>query len=76
MIPLVAHIPHSHTVPPDVRASLTLTDAELQWEILRLTDWYVDQLFSCVREMGGVATRIPYGRIFASVLIPSTHHRL
>lgn len=54
MISLIAHIPHSSIyVPPDVRDSLTLTDPKLRQEILRFTDWYVDELFSCVHEMGG-----------------------
>ena len=64
MIPLVAHIPHSSTfIPPDVRASLKLTDAELQREILRLTDWYVDELFVSVRELGGVEVAFPVSRL-------------
>jgi N-formylglutamate deformylase len=42
---------------------LRLGDAELRREILRLTDWYVDQLFSSVRELGGVEVVHPVSRL-------------
>jgi N-formylglutamate amidohydrolase len=51
--PLVAHIPHASTVVPDeVRAELLISHAELAEELLRLTDWYTDELFAGMREMG------------------------
>ena len=54
-IPLIANIPHSSTfIPESVRDTLVLDDQELQAELLRMTDWYVDELFSCVAELGGV----------------------
>jgi len=44
--PVVLHIPHASTyIPPDVCASLLLTDAELADELLRLTDHFTDELF-------------------------------
>jgi N-formylglutamate amidohydrolase len=42
----VIHIPHaSVTIPADMRATLTLTDAELENELLLMTDRYTDELF-------------------------------
>ena len=55
-LPLLAHIPHSSTImPPDVRKTLTVSDTALSLEILKMTDWFVDELFSCVPEMGGTS---------------------
>jgi N-formylglutamate amidohydrolase len=45
--PLVLHVPHSSTVvPPEVRPQLTVSDEELGLELLRMTDWYTDELFA------------------------------
>ncbi len=45
--PLVAHVPHASTViPPQVRTELLVSDEELADELLRLTDWYTDELFA------------------------------
>ena len=55
IIPLIAHIPHSATyIPPDLRSSFLLNDAELQQELLLMTDRYVDDLFAGVHEAGGI----------------------
>ena len=44
---VVVHIPHpSLVVPSDVAASLLLTPAELQHELLVMTDRYTDELFA------------------------------
>ncbi len=43
---LVLHIPHSsHFVPPEARRAILLDDADLQSELLRMTDAYTDELF-------------------------------
>jgi len=43
---LVLHVPHSSThIPDSVRPTLLLTEAEIQRELLQLTDWYTDELF-------------------------------
>ncbi|MBU2600730.1 MAG: N-formylglutamate amidohydrolase [Actinobacteria bacterium] len=53
--PLIAHVPHASTVvPPRVRReSIVLSDSDLQRELVRLTDWHTDRLFSWVLDTGG-----------------------
>ncbi len=47
VLPIVGHIPHASTlIPADVRESFVLDDHEVQREMLLLTDWYMDDLFS------------------------------
>ncbi len=51
--PLVAHLPHASTVIPDeVRAEFLIPHAALSDELLRLTDWYTDELFAGLSELG------------------------
>ena len=55
---VVLHIPHSSVeVPPDLRGQLCLSDEELRRELLRMTDWYTDELFYLPEE---VAQQIRY----------------
>jgi N-formylglutamate deformylase len=43
----VLHIPHSSTrIPPEERRSLHLSDQALQTELIKMTDWYTDELFN------------------------------
>lgn len=50
---VVAHIPHASTVIPDpVRAEILLDDASLAAELIRLTDWHTDRLFSWLLDHG------------------------
>lgn len=43
---VLLHIPHSSVdIPDDVRSTLVLSDDELLQELLRMTDWFTDQLF-------------------------------
>lgn len=52
--PYIAHVPHACTlVPTGIRAQMTLTDEELQRELVRMTDWHADHLFSWVLRHGG-----------------------
>ena len=48
MVPhAVLHVPHaSRRIPGDVRATLALTDRELERELDRLTDSFTDELFA------------------------------
>lgn len=53
-VPLVAHVPHASTyIPPRVRQDIVLTGPELRRELVRMTDWHADDLFSWVLEAGG-----------------------
>jgi N-formylglutamate amidohydrolase len=43
----ILHIPHSATIIPDEhRHRILLSDDELQTELLRMTDWFTDELFT------------------------------
>ena len=54
--PIVVHIPHASTVIPSViRAEILLDDAALDREIVRMTDWHVDALFSPLTNLGATA---------------------
>jgi N-formylglutamate amidohydrolase len=55
----VIHVPHASVhVPADVRASFLLSDAELERELLAMTDRYTDALFALPAES---ATSVVYG---------------
>ena len=52
-MPVVAHVPHSSMrIPDQVRAEIVLSDPELADELLRLTDWYTDELFAGLGDHG------------------------
>jgi N-formylglutamate deformylase len=54
-IPLIIHIPHSSLfIPGNERLTISLSDSELNEELLRMTDRYTDDLFSTAVELGGV----------------------
>ena len=53
--PVIIHIPHASANIPECEKKLALTAAELKRELLRMTDWYTDELF----DVGGeAATRL------------------
>jgi len=63
-VPLVVHVPHaSRVVPPDIRADILLTDAELEVELERVTDHDVDVLFEPVIALNGVMLVNGYSRL-------------
>ncbi len=46
--PRIFHIPHaSLSIPPDIRSSFLLSDADLESELIKITDSYTDELFVC-----------------------------
>jgi N-formylglutamate deformylase len=62
--PLLANVPHSSTLIPSwVRMPLLLTDHELEAELLRMTDRYVDELFGGVEAIGGTSVVYRYSRL-------------
>lgn len=60
---LVLHIPHSSAVIPDFEGYVS-TEDEIQQEIIKLTDWYTDDLFDSQEDDKVVA---PFSRIFCDV---------
>jgi N-formylglutamate deformylase len=59
----VLHVPHaSRTIPPDVRQKLLLDDAELELELLRMTDTYTDELFA-LPSLTAVSVGFPVSRL-------------
>ncbi len=52
-MPIVAHVPHASTwIPDPIRAEIVLSDEALTAELLRLTDWYTDDLFASLTDRG------------------------
>jgi N-formylglutamate deformylase len=59
----VLHIPHaSRTIPREVRQDLLLDDAALEFELLRMTDAYTDELFA-VSARAAVTLGYPVSRV-------------
>ena len=63
-VPIIANIPHSSTfIPPEIRSSFLLDNYDLQKELLKMTDLYTDELFSCITELGGISVVYTYSRL-------------
>ena len=59
----VLHIPHaSSIIPPEERNNIVLSDEALQQELLQITDWFTDDLFTSGRD-DCVALRFPVSRL-------------
>jgi len=55
-LPVLAHIPHASTfIPDDQRAAIVLDEHALAREVLRMTDWHTDRLFSWTVGQGATA---------------------
>lgn len=57
---LILHIPHSSTKIP-VKNGFTLSDALINAEILKLTDWYTDDLFHSAHD---ITIKADFSRLF------------
>jgi N-formylglutamate deformylase len=54
LVPLVAHIPHSSAeIPRWYANSYSISESELEKELVALTDWYTRELFGSVAKLGG-----------------------
>jgi N-formylglutamate deformylase len=59
----ILHIPHSSTViPSHARQHILLSDEELATELLQMTDWYTDELFTNANNLRAVV-RFPISRL-------------
>jgi N-formylglutamate deformylase len=62
-IPLILHIPHASNHIPD-KTGYIISDDELNQEMLLLTDWFTDDLFSFNE---GVTVQADFNRVFCDV---------
>ncbi len=60
---LILHIPHSSTDIP-IRVGYTASEDDINTEILKLTDWYTDDLF---QHPEAISIITPFSRIFCDV---------
>ena len=59
--PLIANIPHSSTfIPPNMIDLFSLSNDDLKSELLKMTDIYTDEIFSCITELGGISVVYTY----------------
>lgn len=50
--PIIIHVPHSSfLIPDDVRSGILLSDEDLYREIIKMTDWYTNELTESVAEI-------------------------
>ena len=62
-IPVVAHIPHSSSfIPEHVLSQFMISEDELHEENRKLVDWFCDDLYSPVAELGGTLLRYMVSR--------------
>jgi N-formylglutamate deformylase len=60
--PLILHIPHASASVPD-KEGFIVDDKVIEAEILKLTDWYTDELFNSPDE---IVVRAPFSRVFCA----------
>ncbi len=57
---LILHIPHSSIIIP-FKEGYSVSDVIINQEILKLTDWYTDDLFENEKD---ISIKTPFSRIF------------
>jgi N-formylglutamate amidohydrolase len=63
MATTIIHVPHASTeIPASERRAIVLSDAELSDELVRMTDWYTDELFD-LPEKRAESIRFPVSRL-------------
>ncbi len=63
-VPIIANIPHSSTfIPQEMKDSFSLNNNDLKIELLKMTDKYTDEIFSCITELGGISIIYTYSRL-------------
>lgn len=61
---MIFHIPHaSSNIPPEQGAKIILTDEALSRELLKVTDWFTDELFGCHAGAGDSVIVFPVSRL-------------
>jgi N-formylglutamate amidohydrolase len=62
--PVIAHVPHGSTlIPANERRSITLSDSDLERELLLMTDRYTPEIFEGIAELGGLGLVNNYSRL-------------
>ena len=63
-VPLIANIPHSSTfIPQEMNDSFSLSNDDLKSELLKMTDIYTAEIFSCITELGGISVIYTFSRL-------------
>ena len=61
---MIFHIPHaSLEIPSDARRSLAVSNDELRFELLKMTDRYTDEIFGAVADQNDVTIQFPVSRL-------------
>jgi N-formylglutamate deformylase len=61
---MIFHIPHASThIPAYLRKNIILSDEQLVQELLKMTDWFTDELFGCHAGAGDSAIVFPVSRL-------------
>ena len=72
---ILLHIPHSSIqIPEKYLNSFYLNEEQLNQELLRMTDWYTDELFADPQIPEENRIVFPYSRLICDVWAQEKHH--